>query len=186
MDEWVDILDEAGMPTGKTALKSEAHKMGWYHPTVHIWCYSKDHRVLLQRRGALKRTFPNLWDVSVAGHMAAGESPTSAALREVKEEIGLAIRPEELHKIGIFKCIQHHENGIVDAEFHHTFLMCLDPDGIELIPQEEEVDSLHWFTLGRLIAEVEDPNLNSNHVPHDPEYFKTVIAGIRSAVQPGP
>lgn len=185
MDEWVDILDETGTPTGETALKSEAHRMGWHHPTVHIWCYSRDNRVLLQRRGASKRTFPNLWDVSVAGHIGAGESPISAALREVKEEIGLVIQAEALQKIGIFKCVQHHENGIIDAEFHHTFLLELDPDRTALIPQAEEVESLLWFKLEQLLGEIEDPRFQGNHVPHDREYFKTVIEGIRSAVQSG-
>ena len=180
MDEWVDILDTKGNPTGRTALKSEAHKMGWHHPTVHIWCYSKDKRVLLQRRGAAKRTFPKLWDVSVAGHVAAGESPITAALREVREEIGLTVLEEQLEKLGVFECIQHHDNGIVDAEFHHTFLLHLDPDETDLTPQVEEVDLLQWFALDRLLAELEDPELKDSHVPHKTEYFDAVIEGIRS------
>ena len=36
MDELIDIITSEGKPTGKTALKSEAHKNGWFPATVHI------------------------------------------------------------------------------------------------------------------------------------------------------
>jgi hypothetical protein len=36
MDELIDILTPEGQPTGKTALKSEAHKHGWFHATLYF------------------------------------------------------------------------------------------------------------------------------------------------------
>ena len=73
MEEYVDILDENGRPTQSTLLKKEAHRLGHFHATVHVWCYSKSGKILLQQRGKDKKTFPLLWDVSVAGHVSAGE-----------------------------------------------------------------------------------------------------------------
>ena len=89
MDELVDRLDEEGNYTGQTILKSDAHRQGIFHPTVHIWFYTNQGEILMQRRGEFKDTYPLLWDVSVAGHIGAGEDIYDAALREVKEEIGL-------------------------------------------------------------------------------------------------
>ena len=40
MDELIDIVDKDGNPTGESALKSEAHKNGWYHNTIHLWLYT--------------------------------------------------------------------------------------------------------------------------------------------------
>lgn len=57
MDELIDILTSEGKPTGKTALKSEAHKNGWFHATVHVWIYTKEHKILLQKRAMTKRCF---------------------------------------------------------------------------------------------------------------------------------
>ena len=91
MDEYIDIVDKHGQPTGQTALKSEAHKHGWYHNTIHLWFYTIDGKILLQQRSSKKLIYPLLWDVSVAGHIDVGESITQAAVRKTFEEIGLKI-----------------------------------------------------------------------------------------------
>ena len=102
MDERVDILNEQGKPTGESCLKSEAHRKGLLHPTVHIWLYTTDGRVLIQKRGKNKATHPLLWDVSVAGHVAAGEEIVSAAIREVEEEIGLTILESDFEPLDTY------------------------------------------------------------------------------------
>ncbi|MDG1384280.1 MAG: NUDIX domain-containing protein, partial [Flavobacteriaceae bacterium] len=92
MDEYLDIWNSDGQPTGQSCLKNEAHQNGWFHPTVHIWFYTATPALLLQKRSLTKETFPGFWDVSVAGHVSAGESILEGAIREVKEEIGLNIQ----------------------------------------------------------------------------------------------
>lgn len=177
MDELVDILDENGNATGKTCLKSEAHANGWFHPTVHIWCYTPTGMVVLQRRGANKDTHPLLWDVSVAGHVGAGESLEEAAVRETQEEIGLSINPSELKKIGCFKSVHQHSETLIDKEFNHTFICEMQTSFFKLAKQDSEVEALDLFSLDHLKARV-----TSNHmdgfVPHDREYYETVIKAI--------
>ncbi len=108
MDERIDILTPEGKPTGKTALKSEAHKNGWFHATVHIWLFTSDEKILLQKRALTKKVFPGLWDISVAGHIGAGESILSSAKRDVfiaelKVPISdLIIQKEEVDAIKLF------------------------------------------------------------------------------------
>jgi len=114
MDELIDILTPDGKPTGKVALKSEAHKNGWFHATVHIWFFTKDDKILLQKRAMTKKVFPGLWDISVAGHIGAGETILDAAIREVHEELGLEIKSDELLKIGTRIHQVSHANGIQD------------------------------------------------------------------------
>src|SRR5690606_14659570 len=112
-----------GQPTGNTAPKSEVHSKGYYHYTAHIWFYTKDGHILLAQRAAAKTLHPLLWDVSVAGHVDAGETVEQGAIREIKEEIGIKIKEKELQKIGVFECFQSYDNGIIDNEFHHTFII---------------------------------------------------------------
>jgi len=50
----------------------------------------------LQLRAKNKKLFPNKWDVSVGGHISAGEEPLTTAVRETKEELGLEISREDL------------------------------------------------------------------------------------------
>ena len=150
MDEIIDILTWDGKPTGETALKSEAHKKGLYHQTIHVWFYTDDKKILLQKRASVKKVFPNRWDVSVAGHIGAGEKIESAAIREVKEEIGIDIKEADLFKIGLRKDEIVHPNGILDNEFKHLFLCKLKKEVSELKMQVGEVDDLQLFDLSVL------------------------------------
>jgi len=150
MDELIDILDEQGSYTGKICLKSEAHKKGYFHNTVHIWIYTSDKKILLQKRAPTKKVFPNLWDISVAGHIGAGEEIKDAALREIEEEIGFKITKNQLTKIGNRKHQISHPNGIQDNEFHHVFVAELTVGLDDLIIQKEEVAGIDLFPLETL------------------------------------
>ena len=177
MDELVDILTFEGKSTGKTALKSEAHKNGWYHPTVHVWFYTNDKKVLLQKRASVKKVFPNLWDVSVAAHIGAGETVKNAAIREVKEEIGLNISPTDLIKVGFRKDEITHPNGILDCEFKHLFLCKLNEDVSLLTQQKGEVDDLQLFDLSIL----KDAKKHGNFmVPNFRKYYDFIYEKIKA------
>lgn len=177
MDELVDILDESGNYTGQTCLKSEAHLKGLFHPTVHIWFYTSDGKILFQKRGRDKKTFPLLWDVSVAGHIGAEENVIEAAIREVEEEIGLQISPSNLDKIGIFKSVQKHSETLLDKEFQHTFLCELKASISNLSKQESEVEDLALFQLADFKSKVILEDLDG-FVPHTTSYYKKIIAEI--------
>ncbi|MEO1484228.1 MAG: NUDIX domain-containing protein [Bacteroidota bacterium] len=176
MDEYVDILDEEGNYTNTTLLKSEAHRQGLFHSTVHIWCYDPLGSVLLQQRGKHKKTFPLLWDVSVAGHVAAGESMELGAQREISEEIGVSIQIQKLQKLKVFKTEHRHSETLFDREFTHTFLYPL-PQETELTPQTSEVEALEWFTLEafeKMVAS-EDSRL----VPNSENRYQVVVNALK-------
>jgi isopentenyldiphosphate isomerase len=147
MDELIDILTPEGKQTGRTALKSEAHKNGWFHATAHIWFFTKDRKVLLQKRALTKKVYPGIWDISVAGHISAGEAILEGAKREVLEEIGLKLEDKDLVKIGTRIHQVNHKNGIKDSEHHHVFIAELKVDIAALTMQEEEVAGLKLWDL---------------------------------------
>jgi isopentenyl-diphosphate Delta-isomerase len=182
MDELLDIRDEFGQPTGKTTLKSEAHKKGLFHATVHIWFYTATGEVLFQKRSATKETFPNYWDVSVAGHVLAGETIEDAALREVKEEIGITILKTDLVKIDVRKNINRHPNGIIDCEFQNVFLCKLDVDLHVLKKQDEEVDALCLLSLEEFTYFTANRNETFKLVPADYSYYTFVIDSITNVL----
>lgn len=178
MDELIDILDSEGNFTGKTKLKSYAHSMGLFHATAHIWLYTSGGNVLLQQRGKDKNTHPLLWDVSVAGHVAAGETIEFSALREVEEEIGLTISENSLEKIGVFKSVQKHRDDLVDCEFHHTFLCELKVPIEHLHKQESEVEALKLIPLIRFSEEIKNMENIKKYVPHTSNYYSSIIKAI--------
>ena len=175
MDELIDILTPDGKPTGKVALKSEAHKNGWFHATVHIWFFTKDDKILLQKRAMTKKVFPGLWDISVAGHIGAGETILDAAIREVHEELGLEIKSDELLKIGTRIHQVSHANGIQDNEHHHVFIVELKVPIESLSIQKEEVDDVQLFDLAVL---KNTKNIENVLLPRFHEYYCMVYDTI--------
>ena len=147
MDEFIDILTTEGAPTGRTALKSEAHKNGWFHATAHIWLFTTDKKILLQKRALTKKVFPGIWDISVAGHIGAGEEILEGAKREIFEEIGLELKEEDLIKIGTRIHQVSHANGIQDNEHHHVFIAELKTSVKQLTLQKEEVADIKLWDL---------------------------------------
>ena len=177
MDELIDILNPEGKSTGKTALKSEAHKNGWFHATAHIWFFTSDEKILLQKRALTKKVFPGIWDISVAGHIGAGEEILEGAKREVFEEIGLILENKDFIKIGTRIHQVNHENGIQDNEHHHVFIAELKTPISELTMQPEEVAGLELWDLKVL---KETKNLENVLLPRFHEYYVTVYNKVIS------
>ncbi len=178
MDEYIDIVKETGEPTGKVALKSEAHKNGWWHNTIHLWLYTAKGEILLQQRSHKKEIYPLLWDVSAAGHIDAGESFESAVIRETHEELGVLLKPDDLKKIGVHKHKSSYANETIqDNEFHHVFIAELKIKINELTPQEEEVEALKLVTFKELKTLLNAKN-NNHFVESNMDYYHFVIENI--------
>jgi len=182
MDEHIELLDAAGKRTGKACLKSEAHKKGYFHASVHIWFYTQKAEILLQKRQCNKETFPNLWDVSVAGHISFGEDPLTAAKREISEEIGLEIKPEQLTSLGTNTHKHLHTNHFTDYELHHIYCCLLQTPIQDLIVQEEEVAEVKLLNIDQFISELANPKTKGLYVPHGDPYYKKVINEIKKQI----
>jgi isopentenyldiphosphate isomerase len=180
MDEYIDIANEDGSLTGRKALKSKIHATGLFHHTAHLWLYTKNGHILLAQRSAKKMICPLLWDVSVAGHIDAGETPKQATVRETKEEIGLTLHETDLHSIGIFKCVQHYANGIQDNEFHNTFMAELKVPITELTPQDTEVEALKLISIATFEHLLEHIGEDLHFIASNKAYYETVLHHIKA------
>ena len=97
-DEWFDVVDALDRPIDR-ATRAEAHRQGFFHRAVHVFVLDRDDLMVVQRRSLNKDTAPGLWCSSCSGHLDAGEDYAPAAVRELKEEIGLEVFPEKLCQI---------------------------------------------------------------------------------------
>jgi isopentenyldiphosphate isomerase len=142
VDEKVDVLDARGEKTGRVAWKSEAHRLGLWHRCFHCWIVAPETPsagpyLFVQRRAAGKDTWPNRLDVTVGGHLGAGES-TLDGLREVEEELGLSVMADELVSLGTRKAEKEIPAGL-DREFQEVFLLVRSLSPADLRLGEEEV-----------------------------------------------
>ena len=158
--EFLDIVDESGMPTGERVARTKAHAEGICHRTAHIWVIQRvDGRVqvLLQKRSMQKDSFPGCLDTSSAGHIQAGDEPRESALRELAEELGIEASPEDLQFIGNCRIQYEKEfHGKLFRDNEVVFLYIYDrPVKLEDIHvQAEELESVGWYDLEETIERI--------------------------------
>ena len=99
-DEIFDIVDEHDEIIGRRT-RAEVHRLGLRHRAIHVLVFNRRGEVFLQKRSRFKDSFPGAWDSSASGHLDAGEDYDACAVRELREEIGLAVdrAPARLFKL---------------------------------------------------------------------------------------
>ena len=154
MEEQIDILNPDGTPAGYARGRTEVHAKGLWHRTVHIWAFDSKGRILFQLRSRVKENNPGLFDTSCAGHISAGDSSVNAAVRELREELGVHKSSRDLEYLFEAK----HESVLnggsyLDNEYYDVYRITLSDSEIDsLVPQPGEVDSFTWMTREEFFA----------------------------------
>lgn len=149
--EFFDVLDENGERTGRIKERSLVHEDGDMHGTSHIWVVrrtEKGYDVLLQKRSADKDSFPGCYDISSAGHVAAGGGYLETAVREIGEELGISASKDDLHLIGFHKGIMNGNFYGRDFENHEISAVYVYDKPVKtenLSLQKEEVEQVIWM-----------------------------------------
>ncbi len=86
--ETLDIVNENDEVVGQASYREIYEKLH-AHRIVHILIFNNEGKMALQLRSKTKSFCPQHWSTSVGGHVQAGESYEQAALREMREEIGV-------------------------------------------------------------------------------------------------
>ncbi len=87
MPEIWDLYDRNLTPLGKTHIRGEKLGEGEFHIVVQIIAINKEGKVLITKRHPDK-PFGNKWEIS-GGSAVSGDTPVTAAKRELFEETGL-------------------------------------------------------------------------------------------------
>ena len=80
------------------------------------------------------------------GKVEGGEPPTSAAVREAKEEIGVTIHEKDLEAVHVMYRAPHDESGEWVDFFFKTSVWTGEPSNAE----PEKCDKLEWFSYQSL------------------------------------
>ena len=90
LEEYFDLVDQDDAVVGR-ATRWEVHARGLLHRAVHVLVFNGAGELFLQKRSKSKDTAPGAWDSSSSGHVDSGEDYDACAVRELREEIGLAV-----------------------------------------------------------------------------------------------
>ncbi len=182
--ELIDVLDESGNPTGQKVDKSDVHRDGLWHRDVHVWVTDGRH-ILEQQRNWDKSIMPGQWDISVGGHVMAGETFAEAALRETREEIGIEADEAQLFYAGRFVLELPMQSGSwIHRIFGENYVLVvpdLKADSLRL--QAEEVQGARLYSIDQLEADLADPERAKLHAEQPVDLWKLGIAAMRSAVK---
>ncbi|MGI6255285.1 MAG: NUDIX domain-containing protein [Acutalibacter sp.] len=97
--ELVDVYDAQGHPTGAVRERRQPMQEGEYVMAVGVWIADSENHILLTQRSLSKSFAPGKWE-NTGGHVHAGEDCTAAMVRELQEETGISVSPEELIYLG--------------------------------------------------------------------------------------
>ena len=151
MPEIWDIVDENGFPKGRTHLRGVPMTKGDYHPSVTVWIVNQKGEILVSRRAEGKRA-AGMWEAA-GGCTLSGETQLDAAIREIREELGITLDPGRGEVYKNYTAPHSGNDGwayITVWIFRQEF----SPDDITLQP--EETDAAEWMdkdTILGMIAE---------------------------------
>ena len=138
MVELWDVLDENGQVTGRVHERGKPMNQGEYHLEVHV-CIMNDKGEYLISQRSPNKTNPNLWECT-GGNAVAGDDSLTTALKEVREELGVNLDPENGRLIRQHvPCGEPGCNGLVDV-----WLFQQNVDISTLILAPDEISNGKW------------------------------------------
>ena len=140
-EEYFDVVNENNQVIGQE-VRRIVHNSGLWHRGVHVFLFTPDRRLLVQKRSQTRDTFPGTLDCSVSEHLKPGESYLAAALRGLLEELGV-------EDIPLTRLVQFKMNyGPHDNEFSELYEGVWDNIPITIDPYE--VQGIAYHTISEL------------------------------------
>ena len=126
-----------------------------------LFVVNEKKEILLAKRSANKKLYPNRWSVAVSGTVEEGETYKSNIIKEAIEEIGL----KDIKPVFLFKYLKENEvkriSGVFKVNVSSNYNFILEP---------KEVSEIRWFSdkeLEKLFK------LNKKmFTPNFPDYYK--------------
>jgi len=141
MDELLDIVNDKDIVT-RQEMRSTAHQLGLQHRGVHVFLFTDNGKMLVQKRSADRAAFPSALDCSVSEHVKAGESYLDAAVRGMQEEMGVGgIKLKLLLKFRM-------NYGVNDNEISTLYEGVVDSAKVKFDPVE--IEGINYYSINEL------------------------------------
>lgn len=135
--ETIDLYDRNKNKLNKTFVRGKDRlNNGEYYLLEQVWIVNKNNEILLTQRNDNK-SFGGFWEPTT-GHVKTKESDVSGALRELKEELGVIIKQEEL----VYKKYIIVDNKIIDI-----WILNKDINLDEIVMKQDEVVNAKYVSL---------------------------------------
>lgn len=161
--ELLEVLNPDGSKSGRISERGVVHREGSPHATAHVWVVRETKKgtfdLMLQKRSQKKDSYPGCYDISAAGHVAAGDNVFNTAQRELQEELGIRAEKEALQYVGSRQTSAQavfHGKPFQNCEYSSIYLYQEPVEISELILQESEVEEVIWMDIARCLEGVKN------------------------------
>lgn len=146
-EEFVVLVDPADHAVG-VMEKMEAHRKGLLHRAISVFIFNSMGDLLIHKRADGKYHSAGLWTNACCSHPRDNETPHDAAVRRLREEMGMecSLRP-------VFTIIYRAEldHDLTEHEFDHIFIG--NTDAVP-VPEASEVSEWKYISLHDLRADM--------------------------------
>lgn len=161
MEELIDVLNENGIKTGEVLPRSEVHKKGLWHRIIVVAIINEENEILMQQRSYKKDKNAGMWDISVTGHISAGQDSLSAVAREINEEVsvnlGYNVEIKDFRYMFSYRKEERVNENHMDRQFYDFFVLRKKDIKIENIRvQESEVEQIKFVNISELNTMIEN------------------------------
>lgn len=170
--EWVVLVDDMDRERGQME-KMEAHRAGELHRAFSVFVVNGAGELLLQQRAWEKYHSGGLWTNTCCSHPRPGEPVEAAAVRRLREEMGLACALKPAFQFVYRSALDH---GLVEHEFDHVFIG--RTDGVPVVNRAEVADFRYagWEVVAQELEEAPE---------RFTAWFRICFAEARSRVESG-
>ena len=154
MEKW-DLYTRYRELTGEDYVRQNVCKIpkDRFHLVVHVWIKNQKGEYLMSQRSANRPTYPLMWECT-GGSVLKGESSLEGAIREVKEELGIDLHPQE-GKI-LFQMIRDEINGVIFRDIADVWMFNYDGLVDSSMATTDEVNDYRWMKKEEVLKLKED------------------------------
>jgi len=150
--ELLDIVDERDIVIKKGVSREEAHQKKLLHRAILVFVFNSKGQIFVQERSPVKDVYPGLLVASCSGHVLSGETYKEAAVRELREELGVEANPKLIERAASFTV----ENP---ADFENDALFVLEGYDKPIQINRQEIISGRYYSIPELTKQVKlEPN----------------------------
>ena len=149
--ELLDLYDDKGKKLNKTVERGKKFDAGNIMISI-IFIKNKDNKYLIQKTSKEKGSKYS----STGGHVTHGETGLTTIIREIKEELGININPNELEFISLVK---HPTRPFLINLYLLEKDVCID----QLKLQKEEVESVTWLAKEEILNLIKEHKFLESH-----------------------
>lgn len=148
--EHLEIVNElTGEPLGVVLPRPQAIQEKAWCKSTNIYVLNSAGEVLCHRRPLTKERWPGYWMTHLGGHVGANETYESNAVKELGEEAGIHVNPEEL--------VHWRTTRIPHARlWTKEYVVVVDRPADDLPPQPGEIEEFAWKRPETIIQEYTD------------------------------